>query len=324
VEEEQEDLNDPPELSVVVVEARVHQETIYMFQSALLFSKGVAKALYDNQMIMTLDVLRDLNNNTIKDIARTIRKPGGDTQGLQISELSVSYLKIFAFWARHMWQTSRSVDNWTEMTWKDIKFLGPQKLLEDSLLDTKEPKSPTMTLDPLLAAKAFTNMVVHLGKRQGITGIPLAYVMHCTLKGPNGADIDDEPKDPPSFGQLRSIYFYIDNKLIAWAPILHHDLINLQLAASLETLKSDGPFEPSFLTNMVMVYNILQSYWGKSGWWSHMKKFSKSKNGCQVYHTLHTVLLGGQQVVPTGAPLAPSCNSSGMKASARTSILTSM
>ncbi len=31
-----------------------------------------------------------------------------------------------------------------------------------------------------------------------------------------------------------------------------------------------------------------------------MKKFSKTKNGQQVCRTLHTLLLGGQQVVSTG------------------------
>ncbi len=31
-----------------------------------------------------------------------------------------------------------------------------------------------------------------------------------------------------------------------------------------------------------------------------MKKFSKTKNGRQVYRTLHTLLLGRQHVVPTG------------------------
>ncbi len=36
---------------------------------------------------------------------------------------------------------------------------------------------------------------------------------------------------------------------------------------------------------------------GKSSWWSHMKKFIKTKNGRQVYRTLHTLLLGRQQAV---------------------------
>ncbi len=95
----------------------------------------------------------------------------------------------------------------------------------------------------------------------------------------------------------RSPYFSIDDKLCCWAPILHSDLTHSQLAGSLETLESDGPFEPSFLANMVTVYNVLHACWGKSSWWSHVKKFSKTKNGRQLYWTLHTVLLGGQHVV---------------------------
>ncbi len=78
------------------------------------------------------------------------------------------------------------------------------------------------------------------------------------------------------------------------------DLSHTKLSASLETLETDGPFEPSFLANMVTVYNVLHACWGKSSWWSHVKKFSKTKNGRQVYRTLHTLLLGGQQVVLNG------------------------
>jgi hypothetical protein len=91
----------------------------------------------------------------------------------------------------------------------------------------------------------------------GITGIPLAYVVCCTLKVPNNADIDNETKDPPLFGQLGTTYVSIDDKLIARASILRHDLTQQQLAASLETLKIGMPFEPSFLTNLVMVYYVL-------------------------------------------------------------------
>jgi hypothetical protein len=103
----------------------------------------------------------------------------------------------------------------------------------------------------------------------------------------------------PAFGHPVSSYFSIDDERCRWAPILCSVLTHSQLAASLETLESDGPFEPSFLANMVTVYNVLHACWGKSSWWSHVKKFSKTKNGRQVYQTLHTLLLGGQQVVST-------------------------
>ncbi len=250
-------------------------------------------------MITSLDTLRDLTDNIIKELCRAIRKPGGDVTGHQISKLSVTCLNLFAFWARHMWRTSRGVNNWTNTTWNDIKTLTNQKNFEDNLLDTKQPETPAMTLDLQSAAKAFTNMLILLGKMRGIAGHPLRYVLRSNLKGPNDADIDNETKDPPPFGHPGSPYFLIDDKLCCWAPMLCSDLTHYQLAASLETLKSDGPFEPSFLADMVTVYNLLHACWGKSSWWSHVKKFSKTKNGRQVYWTLHTLLLGRQRVVST-------------------------
>jgi hypothetical protein len=105
-------------------------------------------------------------------------------------------VKLFLFWARHMWRTSRGVDNWTDRTYDDIRTQTNQKTLEDNLLDTKPPKTPVMTLDPQLAAKAFTDMLILLGKMRGIAGHPLSYVLHSNLKGPNNANIDDESEDP--------------------------------------------------------------------------------------------------------------------------------
>ena len=98
-----------------------------------------------------------------------------------------------------MWRTSRGADNWTNTTWDDIKPLTNQKTLEDNLLDTKQPKTPAMTLDLQSAAKAFTNMLILLGKMRGIAGHPLSYVPRSNLKGPNDANIDNETETPPAF-----------------------------------------------------------------------------------------------------------------------------
>jgi hypothetical protein len=134
------------------LEARIRQTTVDMFKQVLLFSQGAAEAFYDDQMITTLDVLRDLTNNIIKELCRAIRKPGGDRPGHQISKLSVTCLKLFVFWARHMWQTSRGVDDWTNTTYDKIKTLTNQKTLEGSLLDTKPPETPATTHESHLAA----------------------------------------------------------------------------------------------------------------------------------------------------------------------------
>jgi hypothetical protein len=271
-----------------------------MFKGVLLFSQGVAEALYNDQMITTLDVLQDLTDDIIKELCCAIGKPRGDGPGHQISKLSVTRFKLFVFWARHMWRTSRGVNDWADTTYDKVETLTNQKTLEDNLLDSKPPETPAMTLEPHSAAKAFSDMLIILGKMRGIAGHPLSYILRPTLKGPYDADMDNETEDPPPFGQLGSPYVSIDDELCRRAPILLIDLSHTELSASHETLESDGPFEPSFLANMVMVYNVLHACWGKSSWWSHVKKFRKTKNGGQVYWTLHTLLLGRQQVVSTG------------------------
>ena len=139
-----------------------------MFKRVLLFSQGAAEALYNDQMITTLDVLQDLTDDIIKELCCAIRKPAGDGPGHQISELSVTHLKLFAFWARHMWRTSRGVDDWTDTTYDKVKTLTNQKSFKDNLLDSKPPETPAMTLDLHLAAKAFTDMLIILGKMRGI------------------------------------------------------------------------------------------------------------------------------------------------------------
>ncbi len=134
------------------LKTRIHETSVDVFKRVLLFSQGGLEALYNNQMITALNTLQDLTDNIIKERCRAIRKPGVDVIGHQISELSVTCLKLFAFWARHMWRTSRGVDDWTNTTWDDIKTLTNQKTLEDNLLDTKQPETPAMTFDPQSAA----------------------------------------------------------------------------------------------------------------------------------------------------------------------------
>jgi hypothetical protein len=95
-----------------------------------------------------------------------------------------------------MWRTSTGVGDWTDTTWDDIKTLTNQKTLKNNLLDTKQPETLAMTLDPQSAAKAFTDMLILLGRMRGIVGHPLSYVPCSNLKGPNDANIDNETEDP--------------------------------------------------------------------------------------------------------------------------------
>ncbi len=122
-DEDDGDDGDDPQEEAAPLKARIRKTTIGIFKRVLLFSQGAVEALYDDQMITTLDVLSDLTDNIIKELCRAIRKPGGDRPGHQISELSVTRLKLFAFWARHMWWTSRGVDDWTNTTYDEVKTM---------------------------------------------------------------------------------------------------------------------------------------------------------------------------------------------------------
>jgi hypothetical protein len=98
-----------------------------------------------------------------------------------------------------MWRTSREVDDWTDMIYDKVKTLTNQKTLKDNLLDSKPHETLAMTLNPHSAAKAFSDMLVILGKMRGIAGHPLSYVPRPSLKGPYDTDMDDKTEDPPTF-----------------------------------------------------------------------------------------------------------------------------
>jgi hypothetical protein len=94
-DKDKDDNEDDPQEEAAPLKARIHETTVDMFKQVLLFSQGAAEALYNDQMITTLDVLQDLTDNIIKELCRAIRKPGGDGPGHQISKLSVTCLKLF-------------------------------------------------------------------------------------------------------------------------------------------------------------------------------------------------------------------------------------
>jgi hypothetical protein len=274
-----------------------------MFVRTLLFSRGAATALYDDQAVQSLDTLREIDDDMIREMARAIRKPGDGIQGYSISELSVSRLKLLAFWARHMWRTSRGVDDWTETTWDDISDLADQKSLEDDVKGSTIPSPPELALDTKTAAASFTHLKTYLRTRRSRkTGLPLDYVTRVNIRGPFDAPVD-APEDPPAYGHQDSPYVSIDEELIARAPILRHDTPHDQLAVTDEILEANGPFEKGFLLDSAEVFDILHTVWGKSTWWTHCKAFTKTKNGRQAFRTLHAQLLGGPKAIASGAAI---------------------
>jgi hypothetical protein len=94
-------------------------------------------------MITCLDILQELDDDTVKEVCHAIKKPSGGTLGYQVSKLVVIHFKLFTFWVRHMWCTSREVEDWSKMRYDDVKLLMNHKTMEDGY-------SKARTLRPLL------------------------------------------------------------------------------------------------------------------------------------------------------------------------------
>ena len=127
-----------PPVPEALIDLQARDNAVEMFRRTLLFSQGAATALYVDQAVQSLDTLREIDDDMIKEMCRAIRKPGDGTVGHSISELTVSRLKLLSFWAKHMWRTSRGVDDWTETTWGDISDLADQKSVEDDVKGSTE------------------------------------------------------------------------------------------------------------------------------------------------------------------------------------------
>jgi hypothetical protein len=99
--------------------AIIRRDMIAMYVRVLGFKVGAVTALYDDQQITNTDRLRELNNPTIRELCRQIGK-----EGHPVSMILQNCLKLLVFWVKHMWRTSRGVDDLSEVNYdKDIKHL---------------------------------------------------------------------------------------------------------------------------------------------------------------------------------------------------------
>ncbi len=65
---------------------------------------------------------------------------------------------------------------------------------------------------------------------------------------------------------------------------------------SYDELKAHGPFAPTFLTDLKKIWAILHALFSTSGVWQHVKKFTATQDGHQLYCTLHAHFFGADKV----------------------------
>ena len=272
------------------------------------FTNAVARALY-NEQLKTLAKLSDSEiNSVICAICRT----------LPIAKISVARLKLAIFWIKHQDRTQRKVgipaNPLVRVELKTMLLLKTQKQLEDEWrLGNKEPDYPAQTLDMASATKTFDKTKTLLSRVRGVTGIPLSYVIRGILKVKDAVD-------DPAFGETDSAYTSIDSELTSRAPILSSDADS---SDDDEKLEADGPFHVAFLTDAKKVWAILHAQYATAAAWQHVKKYSTTQNGRQVWRILHTFFFeetGSTLCTPISSQPSRRCSTA---ATARTTTLTS-
>ena len=63
-----------------------------------------------------------------------------------------------------------------------------------------------------------------------------------------------------------------------------------------DELEVKEPFVPTFLTDSKIVWAVLHALFSTSSVWQHVKKFTVTQDGRQVYCTLHSHFLGADKV----------------------------
>ena len=122
-----------------------------------------------------------------------------------------------------------------------------------------------------------------LTRIRGVLGVPLVYVVRHLLT----PDLD---RDDPEFGDDDSKYTSHNHETITRCFIVFEDY---DWDLEWDELEVKGPFVPTFLTDSKKVWAML---FLTSSVWQHVKKFTATQDGRQVYRTLHSHYLGADKV----------------------------
>jgi len=249
-------------------------------------------ALYDDQLFQNAETIAKFGDSKIDSVCRTLRQDSS----LPIMELAVTRLKLLTFWIRHQHCTGCEIGGvqnpLVRTDLATLKQLKEQKRLEDGwAANNKEPKYVSIALDLASAAQAFEMVKTLLTRIRGMLGVPLVYVIRHLL-------IPEEPDRDPAFGNDDTIvgasqYTSHDHETITCCPILAK---NCNYNLEYNELEIQGPFVPTFLTDLKKVWAILHTLFSTSSVWQHMKKFTVTQNRWQVYRTLHSHFFGKDKV----------------------------
>ncbi len=122
-------------------------------------------------------------NNIVKNIWK-VHVSGSKRRFLTVSKVALNKFQMAVYSAKHAERTNRTLLS-HELDTDKFDNLRAQQEIIDQTREAKTVLPAGLTLEnDLRVAKTFENIVEHLGRYRGMTGVPLSYVVRTELHPP--------------------------------------------------------------------------------------------------------------------------------------------
>jgi hypothetical protein len=252
--------------------AEDHSECTAWYEHFLGVKANTAEYLHDQEDLTKPSTWVKLNEKTISMILKGCRD-----QNIHVSASAVNKMALLAFLCMHHERIQRPLLDMTSIDEDMLDDIERQKKLEDHYKDDKPTSDPpSLTLDDANVTKSISALEEDIGRRRGIMGHPLKYVIRHT------AQVLAAHLDLP-FGAPDSPYVSMDHEMIGRAQIFSRE-VNCD--------ENDGPFSKVFLIDAAHVFALMEKAFGKTSFWTNARQYSRRTEGlARPYHLSNTTLV---------------------------------
>ena len=239
-----------------------------------------------DQGIDRIDELSDLDDAEVETLLKLLRRPGGTivnpnaaaagqpahvtAPGIAVSMRAATHLKLAVYYCRHQKRTSRPLRT-TDITCPKIKALKNLRDEEENATDPDE--APKIDVKNWL--KTLEALQEWISLHPGIKCAPLSYVIRAEINpAPHASD--------PAYLEANSLYSSYQEEITARSPI--------QTTGVLTTYAAD------YAVDNKAVWELISRVCRDEDCWTHVKPYSRKKDGRNAFLALWTYYLGKQNV----------------------------
>ena len=259
-------------------------------------SPQAAHFMVHDQSINSLTILKRLTDDSIKELCRVCRKPGGmivhpnagapvaggaagavypamyPNPGIAIAALHADNIKLASFYIRTCANVSRTCA-FADVTLGSIETMRDYKIEIEAQVNLKISEAPKINANKVF--EFFTEFgEFTLDMVGSVSKIPLSYVYR-ENEGPLPEALE------PTFGTVGSTFASFNHELVARAPIF---------------LPGTTTYTHYYTLDRVVIWKILYEICYGTPYYTYIKAHQQSRDGRAAYFALYTALLGTQAV----------------------------